>query len=245
MPLRYTVTEKWKDSWFLDLSCEAKATFEYLRDNCNLAGFIDRHDRSIENQVRVPKDKIEEVYKELSKSISIIGDKIWVKNHIRHQKNLPLNIENNAHKTIIFQLIERIDIFGDNYEPVLGYSEKELRGLEGALKGLVSSPCNSKGKGNSKGQSQSQRIVKGKFGEYKHVLLSAEELEKIKAKFPDYLERIKRLDEGIQMKGYKYKDHYLTILKWAEKDPKPQEIKKTDLSHLKKLFPGESECSTK
>jgi hypothetical protein len=31
---------------------------------------------------------------------------------------------------------------------------------------------------------------------------------------------IKKLDEGIQQMGYTYKDHYLTILKWYEKDCK-------------------------
>ena len=29
---------------------------------------------------------------------------------------------------------------------------------------------------------------------------------------------IKELDEGIERKGYKYKSHYLAILKWDEKE---------------------------
>ena len=59
------------------------------------------------------------------------------------------------------------------------------------------------------------------YGEYKHVLLSDEEFEKLKDRFPDSYERkIKALDEGIELKGYKYKSHYLAILKWAEKDDK-------------------------
>lgn len=66
-------------------------------------------------------------------------------------------------------------------------------------------------------------ITKHKYGEYQHVLLSDDELDKLKAKFKDWEARIKRLDEGIEMKGYKYKNHYLTILKWAEKDA-PQRL---------------------
>lgn len=57
---------------------------------------------------------------------------------------------------------------------------------------------------------------KHKFGEYQHVLLTDEELEKLKSKFPDYEDKIKKLDEGIELKGYKYKSHYLAILKWAK-----------------------------
>lgn len=58
------------------------------------------------------------------------------------------------------------------------------------------------------------------YGEHGKVLLSDEELRKLKEKFPDWEDKIKELDEGIAMKGYKYKSHYLAILQWAKK-PKP------------------------
>jgi hypothetical protein len=63
-----------------------------------------------------------------------------------------------------------------------------------------------------------KKDIKHIYGEYSHVLLSDEQLEKLKVKFTDYKNKIKNLDEYIQMKGAKYKDHYLTILKWSEKD---------------------------
>ena len=86
-------------------------------------------------------------------------------------------------------------------------------------------------------------ISKHHHGEYGNVLLTDEELEKLKARFTDYKERIKRLDEGIEMKGYKYKSHYLAILKWAEKDAqgKPNfmaeeemKVEDVDLEELRK-----------
>ena len=64
---------------------------------------------------------------------------------------------------------------------------------------------------------------KHKYGEHKNVLLTDAELEKLKDKFPDYQERIERLSEGIALKGYKYKSHYLAILNWARND-KPSEV---------------------
>lgn len=60
---------------------------------------------------------------------------------------------------------------------------------------------------------------KKKYGEYHHVLLADSEYEKLKEKFPKtYEEKIREMDEAIELKGYKYKSHYLAILKWAKED---------------------------
>jgi len=63
-----------------------------------------------------------------------------------------------------------------------------------------------------------KKPIRHRYGEYSRVLLNDLELEKLKDKFYDYETKIKNLDEYIEMKGTKYKNHYLTILKWAEKD---------------------------
>ena len=65
---------------------------------------------------------------------------------------------------------------------------------------------------------------KHKYGEYKNVLLSDQEIEKLKSKYEDWEHKIENLSKGIEMKGYKYKNHYLAILKWAEKDAPAQPI---------------------
>lgn len=57
-----------------------------------------------------------------------------------------------------------------------------------------------------------------KYGEFQHVLLTDADLEKLKAEFTDWEERIQRLDEYIEMKGENYKNHYLTIKNWARRD---------------------------
>lgn len=60
---------------------------------------------------------------------------------------------------------------------------------------------------------------KHKYGEFRNVLLTDEEVEKLQEKFPhDWTQRIENLSEGIARKGYKYKSHYLAILNWAKKD---------------------------
>ena len=59
-----------------------------------------------------------------------------------------------------------------------------------------------------------------RFGEFENVLLSDEELEKLKQRFPDYKLRIEKLSNYIASKGDGYKNHYATILNWARNEKK-------------------------
>lgn len=59
------------------------------------------------------------------------------------------------------------------------------------------------------------KASKHKYGEYKHVLLKDEELQALKRDYANWEELIKYLDEYIEMKGYKAKNHYLAIKKWV------------------------------
>lgn len=61
-----------------------------------------------------------------------------------------------------------------------------------------------------------KKDIRHKYGEYKNVLLTDKQLERIKKDFYNWESLIKELDEGIQLKGYKYKDHNLALRKWAK-----------------------------
>lgn len=56
------------------------------------------------------------------------------------------------------------------------------------------------------------------YGEFKNVLLTIDELEKLKTNFTDYMDRIERLSQYVASSGKKYKSHYATILNWARRD---------------------------
>lgn len=61
--------------------------------------------------------------------------------------------------------------------------------------------------------------IKHKYGEYDNVLLSDEEMEKLKKEFPsDYLERIERVSIYCASTGKTYKNYLATIRNWAKKD---------------------------
>ncbi|HCD5065390.1 TPA: replisome organizer [Enterococcus faecium] len=61
--------------------------------------------------------------------------------------------------------------------------------------------------------------IRHKYGEYKNVLLSDEQMEKLKIEFPnDYQERIERLSEYCESSGKTYKNYLATIRSWARKE---------------------------
>ena len=75
---------------------------------------------------------------------------------------------------------------------------------------------------NKKPETRNKKeIIKEKFGEFENVLLSVDELQKLKSKLGAETESyIERLSSYIASSGKKYKSHYATILSWTQKDTK-------------------------
>ena len=63
-----------------------------------------------------------------------------------------------------------------------------------------------------------------KYGDYEKVLLDDEQLEKLQSEFPDWKERIQRLDDYIASTGKSYKNHLATIRNWAKRDGEKQAV---------------------
>jgi len=86
---------------------------------------------------------------------------------------------------------------------------------------------------NRKNRKKEEKDIKHKYGQYKHVLLTDKEYEKLKSTLLDYEAWIKKMDEGIEMKGYKYKSHYLAILSWQRNENKPENKIVTEFAPVK------------
>jgi predicted phage replisome organizer len=87
--------------------------------------------------------------------------------------------------------------------------------------------------------SESKKPTKHKYGEYNNVLLTDEELDKLKAEYSDFEERIERLSSYVASTGKKYKSHYATIRNWARKDTqvsKPVYQKQTKAEELDDFY---------
>ena len=82
--------------------------------------------------------------------------------------------------------------------------------------------------------------TKHKHGTHNNVLLTDEEYIKLQERFPlDYEDKINTLSEGIALKGYKYKSHYLAVIKWAKNDEnKPVNVAKSCNPFLELLREG-------
>lgn len=72
-----------------------------------------------------------------------------------------------------------------------------------------------------------EKAKKHKYGEYKRVLLSDDELQKLKQEYGEdrTSKAVQLLDEYIEMKGTKYKSHYLAMRKWVFNALKEKEQK--------------------
>ena len=68
---------------------------------------------------------------------------------------------------------------------------------------------------NNNTSNNKKENIKRKYGEYKNVLLTDDEYNRLKNDYNNYEELIRFLDEYIEMKGYKAKSHNLAIRKWV------------------------------
>lgn len=78
----------------------------------------------------------------------------------------------------------------------------------------------SEGNAIKESKGKESKIKKSKYWEYKHVFLTLDQYEKL---WKDFWEDkralyIKKLDEWIELKWYKYKNHNLAIRKWSNWD---------------------------
>ena len=59
------------------------------------------------------------------------------------------------------------------------------------------------------------------FGIYRNVFLTSPEMESLKERFPDsYKGKIDHLSAYLKSTGRKYKNHYLTICRWDDREKK-------------------------
>lgn len=142
MAYRYTNTEKWQDAWFSSLDQMQMLLFIYLCDNCDIAGFIELNYKRWANDLSSSVKTIEGACKGLARGLiySNTNDCIFIRNFIKHQKNLPLNPNNKAHQGII----KRFDLYSKKFN-IQDIKEFIQRGFEGATKGLQSPTGNGNG----------------------------------------------------------------------------------------------------
>lgn len=132
MSYRFTDTDKWQDGWFVNLKPTEKLLFMYLCDNCDIAGFIEINIKKWVVDTGFIKSQIEGALKGLRRGLiySNTDDCIYIRNFLKHQKNLPLNEKNQAHKGII----KRFEKYSHKFE-ITDYNEFVKGAQEGLRRG--------------------------------------------------------------------------------------------------------------
>ena len=113
MAKRFSSTEKWEDLWFSELSSTQKLVFLFLVDKCNNAGFFEFNSRLHSFTIGITEEQYKSSILALNKVLvySKFKNKVWIKTFLFHQNNLPLNLENNAHKQIVNLIKGNLDNF--------------------------------------------------------------------------------------------------------------------------------------
>ena len=73
---------------------------------------------------------------------------------------------------------------------------------------------------NKASKKKTTKEPRHKYGEFKNVLLSDKDLEKLKGEYGEELveKYIKKMDEWIELNGRRYKNYYLALRQWMNKE---------------------------
>jgi hypothetical protein len=157
--LRFTDCDKWKDPWFFDLPPMVKLFWQYLCDNCDLAGTIDLHPRIVNSYLGADLD--------LSAAQAALGDRVrvlpsgkwYLTRFIAFQQ--PGGFKNcNAHRHIIKLLRQHgLPELADLYQSQI--DDSLARGRGGVREGLPTPTS----KSLSQSHSHSLSLLQGGVGE--------------------------------------------------------------------------------
>ena len=155
MSSRFTETDKWKDPWFRTRSPYAKCVWEYLRDNCDIAGVIEYDPASIAFHTGLTEKQLEGAMEELKRGFLSAGGYIMLRTFLKYQRNVPLNENNAAHRGILKRIEAVSGLFPNALKQIQETGVLECD--EGATKGLASPLGIGIGKGSGKGRGTGKR----------------------------------------------------------------------------------------
>lgn len=135
----------------------------------------------------------------------------YVETKYKDEKRTLETDENNAYRLAVTNPLQFRD------EPVTGSSTQDRIGKDSLGKENIDIYIPNSDESKT-AHTDSKKPVKHKYGEYKNVLLTDDELDKLKTEYPNWTERIERLSSYVASTGKVYKSHYATIRMWARKD---------------------------
>ncbi|MCK9482820.1 MAG: hypothetical protein M0R34_00440 [Candidatus Marinimicrobia bacterium] len=185
MTIRFTLAEKWQDKWFRSLSPAEKLLFLYIIDNCNIAGIWEIDTELASFVIGMTIEETQKALEKIKEKTEPLNEThLWIRNFLKHQRNLPLKINNAAHVAVINILLEYKDC-SNNILRLLDTEDirEATRGYTSPCISPLNSPhsiSNSKSTSKSKGNSNS-KFVPPTFLEVKEYIESNPELSNVNA----------------------------------------------------------------
>lgn len=135
---RLTNTDKWKDEWFIALHPYAKLIFMFLYENCDEAGFYKPKSSHMKKYIGMSAEDIVFHTKTLEEKIVFNESrkKLWIKNFLFYQDQLPLEKKNPEHQKIMLIMEKNLKEF-DNHEDMLFILEKTSNSTTKKVKRFV------------------------------------------------------------------------------------------------------------
>ena len=229
MAYRFSNTDKWCDAWFSELKPTEKLLFLYLCDNCDIAGFIELTPKKWAFDIGLNQSDILGALKGLSRGLiySNSNDCVFLRNFLKHQKNLPLNEKNNAHNGII----KRFECYKlkFNIENIESFINQEVKPLS---RGYGNGNGNGNDKGNGKNcEKNSIKFTPPTLQEVIDYFLEKEYTKESAHKMFEYYNVADWKDSrGTKIKNWKQKANAV----WFKDENKKQEApkKKGDVNHM-------------
>ena len=134
MAIKFTDARKWDDVWFSELPMKGKVMFIYLCDMCDIAGFLEINERLAKFQTGI--DDVRGTIQSLSKSIIYRDGHVWIKKYTKHQRNLPINIKNKAHISILNSIYDNIEAFPEVYDTLPARDIETFVSFKGDTRGI-------------------------------------------------------------------------------------------------------------
>jgi hypothetical protein len=201
---------------FLDMPLSTQALYFHLSMRADDDGFIN-NPKKIQRMIGCCDDDLKLL---LAKNFIFAFESGVVV--IKHWK-IHNYIQKDRYKATVYQEEKAMLEEKENKAYTLGIPNGYTMDTQVRL-GKVSQGKDSLGKDNI----VEDKPIRHKFGEYKNVLLSDEDLEKLKNEFPvDWEMRIENLSSYIASTGKTYKNHLATIRNWARKETTKSQAQKT------------------
>ena len=193
---------------FADMGFEAQALYVHLSmdaDDWGLVGAPKRVQRSIGSRTEALRELEKSGFVHVFESGVLAIMDWWQNNTITESRRKATQYEEELAQLTVTDC--------GSYQLVCEPHEKRMRA---ACEKHASSDDVSSDKSSS-----CKKTARHAYGEYGNVMLSDDELEKLKAEFPsDWAERIEQVSTYCASKGKSYRNYLATIRSWAKRDGK-------------------------